>query len=226
MASTHTTKITAKSEADYDAEYATKITVSGQDSGDVITIAPADSDVTLTIDKATAKMKLTNQDQVIWKEAESLKYDGTETVSSPDPFYISTEGYGAMRNTFQPGSYDFSATAKMEHDENRFDAYYFVGDMKEVLGDYIELTGNPMFMPKYGFYQGNADCYNGEGEELLVDGINRAKEYQEHDMPVGWFLPNDGYGCGYGKSTDADENIDNLGKFVQEARNYGFVSGL
>ena len=267
MASTHTTKITAKSEADYDAEYATKITVSGQDSGDVITIAPADSDVTLTIDKATAKMKLTNQDQVIWEEAESLKYDGTETVqtlktkdeeyfygggqqngffshknrkilienkstwvsggvSSPKPFYISTEGYGAMRNTFQPGSYNFSATAKMEHDENRFDAYYFVGDMKEVLGDYIELTGNPMFMPKYGFYQGNADCNNGEGGELLVDGINRAKEYQEHDMPVGWFLPNDGYGCGYGKSTDADENIDNLGKSVQEARNYGFVSGL
>ena len=187
MASTHTTKITAKSEADYDAEYATKITVSGQDSGDVITIVPADSDVTLTIDKATAKMKLTNQDQVIWEEAESLKYDGTETVqtlktkdeeyfygggqqngffshknrkilienkstwvsggvSSPNPFYISTEGYGAMRNTFQPGT------------------YYFVGDMKEVLGDYIELTGNPMFMPKYGFYQGNAVSFR-SGEE-------------------------------------------------------------
>ena len=36
--------------------------------------------------------------------------------------------------------------------------------MKEVLGDYIELTGNPMFMPKYGFYQGNAVSFR-SGEE-------------------------------------------------------------
>ena len=26
-----------------------------------------------------------------------------------------------------------------------------------------------------------------------------AKNYNEHDMPHGWMLPNDGYGCGYGE---------------------------
>ena len=48
----------------------------------------------------------------------------------------------------------------MEHQEDRFDAYYFVEDSsKDILSDFVELTGNPMFMPKYAFYQGNADCY-------------------------------------------------------------------
>lgn len=265
MASTHTTKITAKSESDYEAEGIVEANISEDDN----TIEINGGNVKLLVDKETAKMELKNKDgKTVWKEAESLKYDGTETVqtldtdeneyfygggqqngffshknrkilienkstwvsggvSSPSPFYMSSNGYGAMRNTFQPGSYDFSSTAKLEHDENRFDAYYFVGDnMKDVLGDYVELTGNPMFMPKYAFNQGNADCYNGDGEELLDDGVARAKKYVENDMPVGWFLPNDGYGCGYGKSSDADENIENLNKFVEEAKKYGFVSGL
>lgn len=148
-------------------------------------------------------------------------------VSSPNPFYMSTNGYGAMRNTFQPGSYDFASTSLLEHDENRFDSYYFAGDsLKDVLEGYVELTGNPLLLPKYAFYQGNANCYNGDGESLIVDGIARAKEYADHDMPVGWFLPNDGYGCGYGKNTDPDENISELRVFVDKAKEYGFVSGL
>ena len=265
MSSTHTTKITAKSEAEYEAEGIVDVNVSQDD--DTITINGGN--IKLIVDKETAKMELKNKnDKTVWKEAESLKYDGTETVqtldtdeneyfygggqqngffshknrkilienkstwvsggvSSPTPFYMSSNGYGAMRNTFKSGSYDFSSTAKLEHDENRFDAYYFVGnDMKDVLSDFVELTGNPMFMPKYAFNQGNADCYNGENEELLVDGVARAKKYVDNDIPVGWFLPNDGYGCGYGKSSNADENIENLSKFVEEAKKYGFVSGL
>ena len=265
MASTHTTKITAKSEADYEGEGIIKAEVKDEDEE----IEISAGNVKLLVDKETAKMELKNKDdKTVWKESESLKYDGTETVqtldtdeneyfygggqqngffshkdrkilienkstwvsggvSSPSPFYMSSNGYGAMRNTFKPGSYDFSSKAKLEHDENRFDAYYFVGDdMKDVLGDYVELTGKPMFMPKYAFNQGNADCYNSEGEELLEDGIARAKQYMDNDMPVGWFLPNDGYGCGYGKSANADENIGNLSEFVKKAKEYGFVSGL
>ena len=215
MASTHTTKITAKSEADYEAEGIVEANISEDDN----TIEINGGNVKLLVDKETAKMELKNKDgKTVWKEAGSLRYDGTETVqtldtdeneyfygggqqngffshkdrkilienkstwvsggvSSPSPFYMSSNGYGAMRNTFQSGSYDFSSTAKLEHDKNRFDAYYFVGDnMKDVLGDYVELTGNPMFMPKYAFNQGNADCYNGDGEELLADGVARAKK--------------------------------------------------
>ena len=44
----------------------------------------------------------------------------------------------------------------------------------------------------------------------VVDG------YVDNDMPFGWFLPNDGYGCGYGQSDDPvtgkcdDKLVENL----------------
>lgn len=264
MANTHTTKMTVKSESDYEEQGV--ITPTVKDENGVISIEA--NDINLIVDKTEATMTLKRNNEIIWQEESSLKYNGKETVqtlkteddeyfygggqqngyfshknrkilienkstwvsggvSSPNPFYMSTKGYGALRNTFQPGSYDFSETALLEHDENRFDSYYFVGnDLKEILNGYIELTGNPMLMPKYAFYQGNANCYNGDGEELIVDGIARAKEYQDNDMPVGWFLPNDGYGCGYGKSTSSEENIKSLRNFVEKAKEYGFISGL
>lgn len=265
MSSTHTTKMTAKSEDEFKAEKLVKAEASTADG--VITISGGEA--VITIDQETSIMAAHKKDgTLLWKEAAPLSFDGTQTVqsletgedeyfygggqqngffshknrkilienkstwvsggvSSPNPFYMSTNGYGAMRNTFQPGSYDFHSTALLEHDENRFDSYYFVGDgLKDVLEGYVELTGNPLLLPKYAFYQGNANCYNREGQSLIVDGIQRAKEYQDHDMPVGWFLPNDGYGCGYGKSTDADENISELREFVEKAKEYGFVSGL
>ncbi len=126
-------------------------------------------------------------------------------VSSPNPFYFSSKGYGVVRHTFAQGEYDFrdEETIVLSHDEKRFDAFYFVEDSsKDILSDYVELTGQPALMPKYGFYQGNANCYNkpDEGITLTTTGVEVAKSYGEHDMPIGWFLPNDGYGCGYGGS--------------------------
>ena len=145
-------------------------------------------------------------------------------VSSPNPFYFSSKGYGVVRHTFAQGEYDFrdEETIVLSHDEKRFDAFYFVEDSsKDILSDYVELTGQPALMPKYGFYQGNANCYNkpDEGITLTTTGVEVAKSYGEHDMPIGWFLPNDGYGCGYG-------GIDNLKAFVEAVKPYHFVTGL
>ena len=69
--------------------------------------------------------------------------------------------------------------------------------------------------------RGNANCYNkpDEGITLTTTGVEVAKSYGEHDMPIGWFLPNDGYGCGYG-------GIDNLKAFVEAVKPYHFVTGL
>ncbi|WP_329200570.1 MULTISPECIES: TIM-barrel domain-containing protein [unclassified Streptomyces] len=129
--------------------------------------------------------------------------------ASPAPFYMSTNGYGVMRNTWAPGSYGFNAPTTLAHDEKRFDAWYFTGDtLKSVLDAYTDVSGKPFMAPMWGFELGNADCFNasnpayqGDHDRLrhqtTPDVVGYASDARTADMPSGWFLPNDGYGCGY-----------------------------
>ena len=117
------------------------------------------------------------------------------------PFYLSSNGYGVLRDTFAAGSYSFGDPVATTHGEQRFDAYYFVGDTRGVLDDYTKLTGRPAMLPMYGMEVGDADCYlhnANRGERNTLPGSTAiADGYQQNDMPLGWMLVNDGYGCGY-----------------------------
>lgn len=117
------------------------------------------------------------------------------------PFYLSSRGYGVLRNTFAAGSYDFRAPVRTTHSEQRFDAYYFVGDAKQVVNGLTELTGRPIALPMYALEIGDADCYlhnaNRGERETLRDSTAIAKGYKDNGLPLGWMLVNDGYGCGY-----------------------------
>ncbi len=162
-------------------------------------------------------------------------------VSNPAPFYMSTRGYGVFRNTFAPGKYSFNGekdgmrtqdgiavktveqTSRLQHDENRFDAFYFYGpSLKEVLDRYTDITGKPFMPAMWMLTLGDADCYNNLEQRVkwpqrTPDVITQvADEYIRHDMPRGWILPNDGYGCGYTQ----------LDSVVTELKKRGFYTGL
>lgn len=256
-------------------------------------------------------------------------------VASPNPFYLSTAGYGALRNTFTEGSYDFGSEMEQEqmnpkadgnlgdrnrqmivteHKENKFSVYYFLSGaadkrktVQELLQGYYHVTGSPMLLPEYGFYEGHLNCYNRDAwseesgskawvvkgskpytwegrtryesgmatgyrltENLHSESLNGEKphvatenypetvdtpyeysaravleEYIHYDMPLGYFLPNDGYGGGYGqngyyvqggvgedgKSSEeriaaVDANVENFAKFTEFANSKGVASGL
>lgn len=230
-------------------------------------------------------------------------------VASPNPFYWSTNGYGVLRNTFAQGSYNFGngiSNVATTHNENEFDAYYFVTSGKEksvaetaetVLNEYYDVTGNPALLPEYAFYLAHLNCYNRDGWTAESDKgwtLEDGKKYQElgqaegyvipegtyaeslnnegptvdkdkfkgvinedtqkysaqavidghikYDMPLGWFLPNDGYGCGYGQNgyyqkreagegtermtAAIDANVANLKKFTDYAEARGVRTGL
>ena len=148
--------------------------------------------------------------------------------ASPAPFYMSTNGYGVVRNTWAPGSYAFGSTVQTTHNENRFDAVYFAGGgLKDVLDRYTDVTGKPFLAPIYGLEMGNADCWNAsnpdyQGNHNRVDHqttpdlLKYADQARNADMPSGWFLPNDGYGCSY----------TNLAQTVQSLHSKGFYTGL
>jgi alpha-glucosidase len=156
-----------------------------------------------------------------------------EDGGNPNPatFYMSTQGYGAVRNTYATGSYAFTDTLKLSHDESRFDCYYFVGNsLKETLNDYTDLSGKPFLMPRWALGMGDANCYNRGADPGKTNGSTStgfdgltpsvigliADKYIQNQMPTGWILPNDGYGCGY---TD-------LGYVVKELHKRGFYTGL
>ena len=186
-------------------------------------------------------------------------------VASPTPFYWSTNGYGVMWHTFKKGKYDFGAEekgkVKLSHETDYLDVFYMVGDgVVALLNDFYQLTGNPVLLPKFGFYQGHLNAYNRdywkEDEKgILFEDGKRYKEsqkdnggikeslngeknnyqfsaravidrYKNHDMPLGWLLPNDGYGAGYGQTETLDGNIQNLKELGDYARKNGVEIGL
>lgn len=188
-------------------------------------------------------------------------------VCSPAPFYWSTGGYGLMWHTFAPGRYDFGAETpgqvKLSHRTPYLDMFVTVSNTPVgLLNDYYQLTGNPVLLPKFGFYEGHLNAYNRDywtetetGGVLFEDG-KRYKEsqrdnggikeslngelpgnyqfsaravvdrYADHDMPLGWVLPNDGYGAGYGQTSTLEGNVANLKQFGDYARSKGVEIGL
>ncbi|HLS53339.1 MAG TPA: hypothetical protein VK031_05160, partial [Tissierellaceae bacterium] len=118
-------------------------------------------------------------------KGESIKIENTNNwvdggVASPNPFYWSTKGYGVVRNTFQPGEYDFGNTndgiVQTRHNENRFDAYIFVADDPVgILNEYTNLTGKPAHLPDYAFYLSHLNCYNRDAWKEVPKGTSGAK---------------------------------------------------
>lgn len=186
-------------------------------------------------------------------------------VASPTPFYWSTAGYGVMWHTFAMGKYDFGATVentvKLSHDTNYIDAFFMVNDGPvALLNDFYQLTGNPVLLPKFGFYEGHLNAYNRDYWKEDPNGIlfEDGKKYKEsqkdnggikeslngeknnyqfsaravidryaaHDMPLGWLLPNDGYGAGYGQTETLDGNVQNLKDLTDYAHSKGVEIGL
>ena len=256
----------------------------------------------------TQNGRFTHKGKTINIMNESSWVDGG--VSSPNPFYWSTKGYGVLRNTFEPGKYNFAdgqENVEAVHWEKEFDAYYFVSNdnnstdtARTLLNEYYTVTGNPMLLPEYAFYLAHLNCYNRDGWREAKEGdrgtweLEDGKIYKElgqgagyeipsdvyaetlnnegpsvdasnfhgminedsrkfsaqavvdgyvnNDMPLGWFLPNDGYGCGYGQNgyyqkraegedmtrmtQVVDANVANLKKFTEYAEANGIRSGL
>ena len=136
--------------------------------------------------------------QDIWNE------HGTPNAVS---FYMSLNGYGVFRNTYEGGTYEFLSTIKTIHKENRFDAYYFVGSLKEILEGYTAITGRPFLTPQWGLEFGDADRYN----EGSFECVKFADEYIDKQIPVGWFLPNDGYNMDFSRVPEVSEELSKRG---------------
>ncbi|WAC41288.1 TIM-barrel domain-containing protein [Pedobacter sp. SL55] len=170
-----------------------------------------------------------------------------------------------MWYTFKKGKYDFGSKekglVKLYHETDYLDVFFMIADgAVPLLNSFYQLTGNPVLLPKFGFYQGHLNAYNrdywlADEKGILFEDGKRYKEsqkdnggtkeslngernnyqfsaravidrYKNNDMPLGWILPNDGYGAGYGQTSTLDSNIANLKSFGEYARKNGVEIGL
>ncbi len=113
-------------------------------------------------------------------------------VASPTPFYWSTKGYGVMWYTFRKGAYDFGATeagrVTLSHETDYLDLFFMVDATPvALLNDFYQLTGNPVLLPKFGFYQGHLNAYNRDYWVEDENGIpfEDGKRYKESQRDNG-----------------------------------------
>lgn len=207
--------------------------------------------------------RFSHKGKVIAIENQNSWTDGG--VASPTPFFWSTDGYALLWHTFKKGKYAFGAkdsgVVQLSHETNYLDVFFMINDgAVPLLNDFYQLTGNPVLMPKFGFYEGHLNAYNrdywvADEKGMLFEDGKRYKEsqkdttgvkeslngengnyqfsaravidrYKAHDMPLGWILPNDGYGAGYGQTETIAGNIQNLKSFGDYARKQGVEIGL
>lgn len=131
--------------------------------------------------------RFSHKGKVISIENQNSWTDGG--VASPTPYYWSSGGYGFMWYTFKPGKYDFGSKEKgqvqLTHDSDYLDVFFMVNDgAVPLLNDFYQLTGNPILLPKFGFYQGHLNAYNRdfwkEDEKgILFEDGKRYKEGQK-----------------------------------------------
>lgn len=86
-------------------------------------------------------------------------------VASPNPFFWTTNGYGVMWHSFKRGRYDFGAeengVVKLYHETDYLDVFFMISyDAVSLLNDFYQLTGHPVLLPKFAFYQGHLNAYN------------------------------------------------------------------
>ncbi|MDR2804482.1 MAG: DUF5110 domain-containing protein, partial [Dysgonamonadaceae bacterium] len=136
--------------------------------------------------------RFSHKGQAIAIENQNSWTDGG--VASPAPFYWSTNGYGVLWHTFKKGKYDFGAKEKgivqLYHETDYLDVFYWIDDgAVALLNDYYQLTGHPVLLPKFGFYQGHLNAYNRDywtedSTGILFEDGKRYKESQKDNGGV------------------------------------------
>ncbi len=131
------------------------------------------------------------------------------------PFYISRLGYGAFRNTWAYGNYDFKSTVVTSHEENRFDCFYFYGtSLKKILRGYTDITGKLFMPPIWGLEMSITGLFS-PMTSPTASITECALKWAQNDIPMGSFIPEFRY--------NSNDFIENL---VPELKKFNMWTGI
>lgn len=117
-----------------------------------------------------------------------------ETMYKPVPFYMSNRGYGVFMHHTSPITVDFgkyfSGVNSMMIGDDELDLFLFIGDPKDILDEYTDLTGKAPMPPlwSFGFWMSRITYFSEK------DGMEVAAKLRENKVPsdvihfdTGWF---------------------------------------
>lgn len=152
----------------------------------------------------------------------------TQTMYKPIPFYMSSRGYGMFMHTTSPVTCDFGATygesnAMQIGDEN-LDLFVFLGQPKDILDEYTNLTGKASMPPlwSFGLWMSRITYFSEQ------DGRNVATKLRENRIPsdvihfdTGWFETD--WRCDYRFAPSRFKNPEGM---IADLKKQGFRTSL
>lgn len=151
-----------------------------------------------------------------------------ETMYKPVPFFMSSRGYGVFMHTSTPitcdfGKYISSVSALMIGDEE-LDLFIFLGEPKDILDEYTELTGKSPVPPlwSFGFWMSRITYFSEEEGRTVVNLLRKHKIPSDVlHFDTGWFGVD--WQCDY---TFAADRFDDPGKMMSDFREQGIRTSL
>jgi len=132
------------------------------------------------------------QKVVLW--ADDANGVQNETMYKPIPFFMSSRGYGMFMHTSSPITCDFgkyfSAVNSLMIGDDELDLFVFLGEPKNILNEYTNLTGKASMPPlwSFGFWMSRITYFSEK------DGRDVAEKLRKNTIPAdvihydtGWF---------------------------------------
>ena len=141
-----------------------------------------------------------------------------------DVFFMVDSGATALLNDFYQLTGHPVLIPKFGLYEGHLNAYnrdYWLEDEKGIL-----FEDGKRYKESQKDNGGIKESLNGENDNYQFSARAVVDRYLDNDFPLGWVLPNDGYGAGYGQTGTLDGNIQNLKEFGDYARSRGVEIGL
>lgn len=151
-----------------------------------------------------------------------------ESMYKPIPFYMSSNGYGVFMHTSTPITADFgkyfSGVQQLMIGDETLDLFFFLGNPKEILDAYTDLTGKAAMPPlwSFGFWMSRITYFSEE------DGRNVAAKLRESEVPcdvihfdTGWFETD--WRCDYKFS---ESRFNDPKQMISDLKTDGFMTCL
>ena len=118
----------------------------------------------------------------------------TDQMYKPVPFFMSNRGYGVFMHTSAPATCDFGASYigadRIFMKDEKMDFFFFIGEPKEILDEYTNITGKSPMLPlwSFGTWMSRISYFTQD------EGLDVAKQLRANKIPAdvihfdtGWF---------------------------------------